>query len=202
MTATLDRRLQLKPTDTAFRTLVAATEGRVRALVDRLVAGDLDTAAWQDRMLETLAEAHAQAGYRGRLRAGDTAPYDRDDTRFGALVADEEARFLWRFRRDIEGGRYGADEPETEAIARRALFYVSRLYGTANEALALTADEPIWWRLGEPESSHCRSCPRLAENSPYPPGQLPTVPRGNQTTCKQNCLCWLETASGLIGFTP
>lgn len=200
MTATLQRRLQPSSTTQAFRTLVAQASADVRALVGRLVDGDLTPFEWADAMQETLAVAHAQAGYRGRLRAGDTAPYDRDDTRFGALVAQEEARFLWRFRGDIERGRYGVDEPNEEAIARRAAMYTAKLWATANEAWALTLDEPLWWRLGDAEEN-CRGCVRLAEHSPYAPGTLNVWPKSGATECLLGCHCWIETRGGERGFT-
>jgi hypothetical protein len=199
--APLQRRLQPSATDTAFRTLVVATEGQVRALVDRLTAGDLTPDEWQQRMLGTLAEAHAQAGYRGRLRAGDHAPYDRDDVRFGALVAQEEAQFLWGFTREIEAGKYGIDEPDVEAIARRAGLYAKRIAGTANEALALVAggDGVTWvWRTAPGET--CPDCLRLEAHSPY--RQLPTTPRAGDTACLSNCHCVAYSSSGLETFSP
>jgi hypothetical protein len=157
---------------------------------------------WHTATLDALARHHADAGYHGRVRAGDTAPVDADDRAFGRLVAQEEMPFLDAFRRDVEGGRYTREDGilDREAIARRASMYAARLYGTANEALVLVADEAIEWRLGE--TDHCRSCLRLAANSPYPAGTLPTVPRGGKTECVTNCGCEIRTASGLAGFAP
>jgi hypothetical protein len=197
----LQRRLQPSATDTAFRVFVSDVSRGIRYLVDRLTEGDLTPAEWEQRMLEQLTAAHAQAGYRGRLRAGDTAPYDADDTRFGALVAQEEQPFLSRFRADIEGGRYGVEEPDTEALQRRAAMYTAKLYATATEAWGLTLDEPLWWRLGEAEES-CRSCVRLAEGSPYAPGTLRVGPRSGATSCKVFCKCFVETRGGQRGFAP
>lgn len=201
--APLTRRLRPSATDRAFRALIAQAGQDVRALVDRLVSGELDTSAWAGAMEETLAHAHAEAGYRGRLRAGDLAPFDRDDERFGALVAQEESAYLWRFRQDLEADKFGIDEPETEKIQRRALLYVARLYGTANEALALAAggDEEWVWVLGETDAT-CTDCMRLATGSPYRAGALPTYPRSGTTRCLGNCKCEIRTASGLHGFAP
>lgn len=196
---TLTRRLQPSATDRAFRAVVADAGKDVRALVSLLVAGDLTPAEWHDQMLEALAQAHAEAGYRGRVRAGDTAPFERDDIRFGQLVAQEEQRFLDGFRRDLEAGRY-ADSPD--AIGRRADLYVQRLYGTANEALALTVggDGERWhWVRGKDDS--CRSCIRLEENSPYN-GLPPTLPRMGRTECLSACGCRAFSDSGLETFAP
>lgn len=199
--ALVARRLQPSATDRAFRTVVAEAGQDVRALVDLLTAGELSPAEWHDQMLATLAEAHAEAGYRGRVRAGDTAPYDRDDQRFGWLVAQEEARYLDGFRRALEAGRYESEAGTNEAaILRRANLYVQRLYGTANEALALVAEGERWhWERGKEDS--CRSCIRLEENSPYI-GLPPTLPRMGKTECLNACGCRCFTDSGLETFVP
>lgn len=190
------------PSDAAFRRLVHRADRELRGHVAALATGDLTPEEWHGRMLATLAEAHAQAGYQGRLRAGDTAPFDADDRRFGQLVAQEELSFLDAFRRDLEGGRYMGEDGALDeaAVVRRTEMYAARLHGTANEALALVADEEIAWVLGD--TDHCRSCLRLAENSPYRAGMLPTVPRGGRTICLVACGCRIETASGLVGFAP
>jgi len=201
VTATLQRRLQPSGSDRSFGALVAQTGAQVRALVDRLAAGDLHTFAWQEAMLETLAAAHAQAGYRGRVRAGDTAPFDRDDERFGYLAAQEESAYLWSFRQDIENGRYGVEEPNTDAIHRRAALYVARIAGTANEALVLTAgDEEVWtWRTDPGEN--CPDCLRLEAHSPYR-GTPPTTPRRGDTACLGHCHCRLQSSRGVETFAP
>jgi hypothetical protein len=199
--APLQRRLQPSATDTAFRVFISDVSRGIQYLVDRLTAGELTPDEWEQKMLNQLTAAHAQAGYRGRLRAGDHAPYDRDDTRFGYLVAQEEAGFLHGFRVDIESGRYGVDEPDTEAIARRASLYAQRIYGTANEALALVAggDDVTWeWKTSPGET--CPDCLRLEAHSPY--RQLPTTPRAGDTICISNCKCSVQSSSGLETFAP
>lgn len=196
---------RLRPATAApFRALIAHVGEDLREITAALASRTISTPEWGGLMLEALAHGHAEAGYLGRVRAGDTAPFDLDDRRFGALVAQEEAPYLNAFEQDLLGGKYTQEDGtlDVERIQRRAALYVARIYGTANEALSLTIDEPIWWRLGEPETSHCRECPALAAGSPYAPGTLPTVPLGNATSCLSQCLCWLETASGLIGFHP
>src|SRR5438552_3594131 len=139
MIALLERRL--RPTTAApFRALLADVGGDVRETTAALAGGKIGVDEWHGIVLETLAEAHAQAGYLGRVRAGDTAPFDADDARFGQLVAQEEMPFLDGFRDDIAAGRYTGEEGTLDAgqVERRAQMYVARLYGTANEALGLT----------------------------------------------------------------
>lgn len=191
-------------TDAQFRRLVYATDRTLRGLARELASDTIMVSEWQHRMLTTLAEAHAQAGYHGRQRAGDLAPFDADDARFGNLAAQEELPFLQAFAYDVMGERYRDESGKLDAerVTQRAEMYLSRLYGTANEALALVDGGLIYWVLGEPETNHCTDCPELARNSPYFPGQLPTVPRGNQTICLGGCLCSLRTESGLVGFQP
>lgn len=190
------------PADRALHRLAAQTEGKLAALVDHLAAGALTAATWHGRALAVLADAHALAGYHGRVRAGDTAPYDVDDVRFGALVAQEEQPYLERFAAELAGDRYrdAAGALDREAVTARARLYSARLYGTANEALVLVDGARVWWRLGD--TDHCRQCVALAEGSPYEPGALRVYPRTNATLCKQNCGCRVETESGLATFTP
>jgi len=204
VTALLQRRLR-PATAAPFRQLLADTGSDVAETTAALAAGKIGLDEWHGILLETLAEAHAQAGYLGRLRAGDRAAFDDDDTRFGRLVAQEEMPFLDGFRDDLAAGRYGTPELvpglDLNAIQRRAAMYVTRLSGTANEALALVADEEIEWLLGETEAT-CIDCMRLATGSPYQVGTLPTYPRSGGTRCLSNCMCEIRTASGLEGFRP
>jgi hypothetical protein len=203
VTATHTRRLRPSVTDAAFHRFVGEVQGDVRETIEHLARGRIRVEEWADIMLDTLAEAHAQAGYLGRQRAGDRAPFDQDDTRFGQLVAQEEWPYLSGFAHDIATGRYTGEDGllEMADVQRRANLYVARTYGTANEALALTAggDEVWHWKRGKHDS--CSACVRLEENSPYQ-GPPPTLPRMNQTPCLQNCGCVAYTASGLHGFAP
>lgn len=203
MGVTLTRRLRPSSTDRAFRTLVGEAEQDLGALVSALAQGDLSAAEWHDQVLEVLVHAHAEAGYRGRLRAGDEAAFDRDDVRFGQLVVQEEMQFLDGFRRDLETGRYTGEDGSLDAAAvgRRANLYAARLYGTANEALALVAgDEEVWvWKTAPGET--CSGCVRLEENSPYR-GMPPTLPKMCRTPCLSNCKCACYSESGLETFAP
>lgn len=183
------------PTDRQFRRFVAGVEGKLTSLVDQLAAGRITPEQWGGRMLVTLADAHAMAGYHGRQRAGDTAPFDHDDARFGNLVAQEEQAPLWAFERDVAAGRYAdADGSlDAEAVTRRATLYTGRLYGTGNEALSLVDGSRFWWRLNE--EGACPRCERMAAGSPYAPGTIAPPPSPHP-----GCRCTIETEGGLAGF--
>jgi hypothetical protein len=203
--AILQRRLRAPVTDAVFARFVDQAAGDVREIVESLAAGKIGAPEWAGIMLDALAEAHAQAAFLGRQRAGDRAPFDQDDTRFGQLTAQEEWPFLEGFARDLEAGRYTSffGSLDVAAIDRRAQMYVARTFGTANEALGLADGGDLWWILGEgPGLVHCSQCPALAAGSPYRPGELHVWPLGNSTPCYQNCRCEIRTASGLRGFSP
>jgi hypothetical protein len=198
----LQRRLRESVTDTAFHRFVAETTADVEEITAHLAGGKIGVEEWSGIMLDTLAEAHAQAGFLGRQRAGDRAPFDTDDTRFGQLVAQEEWPFLSGFAHDIATGRYTGEDGtlDVEAIRRRAGLYVARVFGTANEALLLTSGEKVWWILGDKD--HCSGCLRLAAGSPYGPGELKVAPRSGATQCLSQCGCVCRTDSGLETFNP
>lgn len=180
------------PTDRQFRRFVAETEGKITALVDQLAAGRITAGEFGGRMLTTLADAHALAGYHGRVRAGDTAPFDQDDAQFGRLVAHEEQEHLWGFESDLAAGRY-TDAPggfDRAAVERRALLYTDRLTATANEALILV--DGAAWNWVNTETS-CQFCERRAAGSPYAAGTVLPAPH-------PGCRCRIETTGGLAGF--
>lgn len=194
---------RLRPATAApFRQLIADAGQDIRETTAALAAGKIGPDEWHGILLETLAEAHAQAGYLGRLRAGDRAPFDEDDSRFGMLVAQEEMPFLDGFRDELAAGRYRDEDGALDAgkMERRAQLYVQRLMGTANEALALVAGDREEW-IWEAEPDPCPDCARLAAHSPYP-GAPPTMPGECATRCLTNCRCIAYTASGLRGFAP
>lgn len=87
-------------------------------------------------------------------------------------------------------------------IQRRAWLYTGKAIASANMAWALSMpfDTLFYWRLS-PVEEHCEDCPALALGSPYTKVQLPTFPRMGETECLMNCLCWLETETGLRSFT-
>jgi hypothetical protein len=202
MTALLERRLR-PATAAPFRQLLADVGADLRETTASMASGQIGVEEWGGIVLETLAHGHAQAAYLGRVRAGDGAPFDQDDERFGALVAQEEQPFLQGFAADLAAGRYQGEDGgfDHAAAGKRLALYVARLHGTANEALALTAgDEEAWtWTRGKKDS--CASCVTLEANSPYS-GLPPTLPRMGQTECLSNCGCRCVSSSGLETFSP
>lgn len=151
-----------------------------------------------------LLAAHTRAVVIGRTHAGDDAPEEADDRRFAEEVMVGEGHFLSGLRSDLENGRYTVDGVrDGEAVAQRAGLYVNRACGTANQAwaLALDPEEALWWILGAEDDSTCEDCPAIADGSPYPAGVMDLWPGSNQTTCRQNCRCRIETADGSRGFS-
>jgi hypothetical protein len=183
-------------------TLIHETRRSVRLLAAQAAAGTLTPEQFGDRMAELLEGAHTQAVVIGRQHAGDRAPEEEDDRKFGVRVVDSEAEFLAGFVADLERGRYTDPETgdvQTGAVQQRALLYAGRVSGTANEAWGLSqeTDAGLVWNLGA--SDHCADCPGLAAGSPYTPASLPTWPRMSGTACLSNCTCTV-TADGAEGF--
>lgn len=192
-----------RPSQSDWNRFESGARSRIDKIVNAYAAEKIDEKQFGDRMLSLLEDRHARAGFLGRQRSGDLAPFDEDDRRFGQLIADEESEFLDAFVSDLAAGRYRGAKGDllTDQVRTRAQMYAGRLLGTANEAFAGTAEptELIYWRLGGAEE-HCGECPDLAAGSPYRADSLPTYPRGNQTPCLFACRCFLERSDGTIGF--
>jgi hypothetical protein len=189
-----------------FAALHADTRERLASLAHEWAAGEWSANGFAEAMDRVLLDAHTAAVVIGRTHAGDDAPEEADDARFAAGIVEGEHEYLRGFVQDLDHRYTGEDGVrDGEAVAARAKDYVGRVTGTANEAWTLTLPEetPLWWRLSQPEESACTDCPELANASPWTPGDLVAHPGSNQTSCLQNCRCWLETASGQRGFvTP
>jgi len=189
------------PSQSDLDQMLSGKQAEVRDLVFRHVAGILDQDGFSDEFRRVLIRGHAQAGYLGRRRAGDLAPYDADDTEFGRMVAAEQQEFLAGFVADLAGGRYEGEHgrPQAEPILRRAALYVERMRGSANEAFRLASWEPMIWRLGGTSES-CSDCLRLAAGSPYAADALRSVPRDGSQECLMSCRCELIREDGVTAF--
>jgi len=191
-----------RPTQADFDRLLAQKRVEVANLARHVVAGTLTPEDWAERMRAILIQGHARAGFLGRQRGGDLAPYDSDDTEFGRMVAADEQPFLDRFHADLESGRYEDEDGRLLLlpVLGRAEMYVQRMLGTANEAfLGTSGSELIWWLLGDSEES-CDECPALAAGSPYTAATLSRTPGDCSTPCMTNCKCRLARADGITGF--
>lgn len=177
--------------------LIRETRREAQSLAEQVAAGSLSPRAFGDRLIATLEDAHTAAIVIGRQHAGDRAPVEADDRRFGEEVASGEAEFLAGFVSDLQAGRYEGDA----GVVQRALLYADRVSGSANEAFALTLDpaEVFTWHLGAGEP-HCEDCPDLAAGGPYTADTLPTYPRAGGTACLSRCTCHLSTESGREAF--
>ena len=152
-------------------------------------------------LFDRLLEAHQEAAYLGRYRAGDRSLPDADDRGFAWEVMRGEDEFLARFAQDIESGRYTDAEGKLllPAIRARTALYLQRVIGTANEAWVLASPGVIEWRLSPAE--HCDDCLELAARSPYLPMELPAVPRDGSTQCLSSCKCVLHRPDGETSFS-
>jgi hypothetical protein len=160
--------------------------------------------AFGGAMIDVLERGHTSAAVIGRRRAGDFAPADADDRKFGQLAARKDMPYLRSFLDDLAAGRY-EDETGTlklDQVTRRALLYPQKMTGTSNETFLLASpDEAMWWwRLGG-SAQPCDMCPDLAAGSPYKAGELHTYPGNMDTPCMSGCQCSLERDDGLTGFT-
>lgn len=186
----------------ALDTLIHATRRAVDSLAVQAAAGSVTPEQFGDRMADLLEGAHARAVVIGRNHAGDTAPEEDDDRRFGAAVVDGEAEFLAGFVSDLQGDRYRQEGGDLSAgaIQARASLYADRVSGTANEVWGLFQEpgDTLVWNLGAGEP-HCTTCPELAAGGPYTPETIPTWPRMGGTECLSRCTCTV-TVAGREGF--
>lgn len=173
----------------------------LRGLVQDLARSG-DTDVFGDRFLNVLEELHLTATVAGRSRAGDLSPQDIDDRRFAETVVAGEDFYLASFLNDLDDGRYRDEEGtlSENAVLARSRMYLNKAKATANETWALTDGGPFHWILGEPETGHCDECPALAALSPFALHEIPTYPRGGDTSCMMNCLCVLRGPSGTTSF--
>lgn len=165
------------------------------ASVSALSRLQTDAYVFADEAAEILSQAHAQAHYHARWRAGDRVEFGGADTLAGDLAMDDQAEFLARFRDDLVRGRYDTPEGLNErAVRARLRLYLGAVTGTANRVLvgALSAERVWFWLLGAAEQ-HCGDCPRLAQESPYRAEELPTVPGAGLTECRSACRCSLKS---------
>jgi hypothetical protein len=179
------------------------TATALRGLANDWAEGSLGPSDFGDAVASLLEDAHTSAAVLGRMHAGDDAPEDEDDRTFGESVVDGEVEYLGKFVADLEGDRYfdAEDNPRADAVAARAASYASKLTATASEAwgLALPETTLFYWMLGGTED-HCDDCPELARSGPYRIDTIPTWPAAGATQCRVNCLCYVRTAAGAIGF--
>jgi hypothetical protein len=199
------------PTQQDFINLVRASRRDLLAIAQLLAAGEIDAREWAERFKQILNRDHARSWALGRQRAGDTLPFGIDDALRGVAAADMEADFLLSFLEAIQSGdkRYWDDDGKlrVDQVARRSRMYTGAYGGSANHAFAASVPDEaeIYWRLGGTEN-HCADCPEIAVLSPFTKDTLWTVPKGNETPCLFQCLCWLETfdadGNSMTGFKP
>lgn len=194
-----------------FDYALGTAEERVSTLGRSVARRAISIDEWASEFRALMESAHIEAWSIGRRLAGDGRLFDPSDARAGSHVwREQDEEFFGNFLRDLRQGRYG--RPGTTAgpdafreaqVVARSRSYARATRGTVHEAFAdsLPETEQTWWELGEAE--HCAhsprfryNCPDLAAGSPYPAGELPTVPGRGDTPCVNECHCHLRTASG------
>lgn len=183
----------------ALSRLVRGAKEQLSKLSASVFNGEITPAEFGTRTARMLEDWHGYAGYLGRAHAGDEAPFDEDDRKFGRLIVNEaggQIDYLSAFVEDLESGRY----PTQEAIRARANLYAHRLVGTANEAWSLSQYPTTFftWHLGAAES--CEDCISYANSGPYTEETLPAYPGDGQSQCNTNCKCYLTTNEGQTGL--
>jgi hypothetical protein len=192
-----------RPTQLDLDQMLDGKRGEVKDAVFRHVAGLLPPEEFGRELRQILLRGHAMAGYLGRRRAGDMAPYDQDDTTFGQMLTAEQQPFLDGFVADLDADRYEGEDgrPMALPILRRAEMYVDRMRGSANEAFVLASGPTAlyWWRLGDAEA--CPDCPRMEAGNPWNAGTLAgRFPASGWSACGVNCRCSLWRDDGVSGF--
>lgn len=185
-----------------FDRLHASTRSEIRSLIDKLTSGKLDVDGFGDEVYGVLQEAHAEAHYQGRKRAGSKEPRNEEDDLVGRGKADNEfSEFFEGLLEDIEGGRYGEPgEMRDQAIKSRSEMYCHKLRGTANESFVENSPDTsvFMWRLGATE--HCEDCLNMESQNPWTKNTLFRYPGSGDTICKVHCACRLERKDGVVGI--
>jgi hypothetical protein len=176
----------------------------MKALAERVMAGDLDAQGFADAAYDVLADEHSRAWYLGRVRAGSKIPMSDADLQAGRIAADIDSEYLARWRDDILNGRYfDGEEWNQGAMLTRANAYALKLRGTANESFVTDPESAPFsfnWKLGN--SEHCQDCIDFASLSPWQADELPSFPGDCSTVCKMGCNCTLIRSDGRQGFEP
>src|SRR5438128_672157 len=110
-------------TDDEMALFLDGRRGQVPDLMRHLGAGPQGTEQFAVQMRALLVRGHAYAGYLGRRRAGDLAPYDQDDTEFGQMLMADQQPFLDEFVRDLDTEKYEDESGRlmVDPVERRAL---------------------------------------------------------------------------------
>jgi len=191
----ITRRLIAAVTQEDLDRVLYRTRNRLNEAVEAYLR-EGDERAFGGRVLEALEDGYTKAVYLGRHRAGDIAPPENDDRLFAQYTLREQTPYLEGFISDLSDGDY----PEAK-LRNRALSYVGRVLGVANEAfvLASDSDELFYWILGGNENN-CGECPDRAKRSPYRKNELPGFPGDCSTKCLMNCKCHLVRSDGVSSF--
>ena len=158
--------------------------------------GSIGITNFVNQSVKALAPHHIEAAHLGRIRAGGKGPISPTDIRIGTENAKTQLQFLQKLAVDLQSGQISDAQLE-----QRLKAFAQRIVGTANQSWvkALPQDASIIWN-DEDDASECEDCHQLAENGPYTPETIPTLPGLAQTECRINCRCWVTTEDGETSF--
>lgn len=180
-----------------FDQLARQTARSMANLADDLRTLRIDAYQWADEMDALLTEAHAQAHYQGRYRAGDRVGFGPLDAIAGEVAMEREGEYLTNFRNDLVEGRYDTTSGlNARAVLQRSELYLGSVSSTADRAMTGTlADSRLWyWMLGAgPAERHCGRCPQLAAQGPYRADELTIFPGDGRLPCRNRCRCQLKS---------
>jgi len=192
----------LRPTQAAYDGLARTQLAALADLAHQLAIGAITPEEWADRFHEILLRGHSQAWMLGRQLAGDLRPLSDGDLFMGRGRADLESTWMRSFLENIVDGRYTDDEGN---LSEAAIRHRSQMYQGKQRATSSIA----WTEAGPPEAEyhwilvaedHCDDCPRIEKLSPFTLETLFTHPGDGDTTCRNNCACFLKRGDGVEMF--
>jgi hypothetical protein len=154
-----------------------------------------------DELLAKLIDAHAHAWYLGRVRAGDTAPFNATDVQMGRAIAFGQLPYLSNFLSKAASGGYLDTDGNVKiaAIEQRANLYSSRLFGSANASWVNTLPEATVFTWHTTALENCSQCASY-NGLKYTRATLPGVPGDGHTDCNTKCRCYLTTETDAVSF--
>ena len=135
----------------------------------------------KDDLQDSLSEGYAKA-YKLGLQKKNLTPQDKKYLQF---VENKQFDYLDGMLDDIENGT------SKMPISNRLDMYTNHIDSLFWYGSLKGKNKQIYWNL-DAQAENCPDCIELADNSPYDPEDLPTVPRGGDTECLMHCKCFLS----------
>src|SRR5438309_14178 len=164
--------------------LQAELEKKLGKVYNKYDRGEIDVEGFKHRFQRELVK-----GYESAFRAGKGEErLSSKDRRWIQSFSAKQFDYLEGFTDDLEAGQ----EPVSNEA--RVKLYGGTVRAAYWQGAVSEYDEPLDWVLND-NVQNCDDCIELADNSPYDPGDLPTVPGAGDTVCLGNCNCQLVTVT-------